>query len=312
MGGVTWTTVGLAAAQSAVLILAAPLVNGVVRATKASFQRRRGPGLLQHYFDLAKLFRKDAIFSRDASWISRAAPCVVFGATAALTALVPSVPRAAPLGFVGDLFALLYLMALARFFQALLGLDAGSAFGGEGSSREMALATVFEAPLALTLIVPALATGTTQLADICAAVERGHGHALLAAQPFLAGALFLLVIAETARVPVDNPDTHLELTMVHEGMLLEASGPYLALLSWASMIKQIVLLTLAVNLFVPWSPSSLAMAGLAWFLKVILLAILLGFAETMTAKMRLFKLLDYSTISMGLAVLGLFFIVVGA
>lgn len=307
MGGVIATVV-----QCAAVIAIAPLVNGIVRAAKASFQRRRGPGLFQHYYDLSKLLRKDAIFSRDASWISRVAPFVVFAAMAALTALVPSIFRVTPFGFAGDLFAVLYLLALARFFQALLGLDAGSAFGGEGSSREMALATIFEAPLALVLIVLALATGSTQIEGMSAAVEEGHGHALLAAQPFLLCAFFLLVIAETGRVPVDNPDTHLELTMIHEGMLLEATGPYLALLSWASMIKQTVLLSLVVSLFLPWTHPHPALAVVVWFLKVALLSILLGFAETMAAKMRLFKLIDYSTMAMGLALLSLFFLVVGA
>lgn len=308
----SWTDIVLAAAQSLAVIAAAPLVNGVARATKASLQRRHGPGLLQHYRDLAKLFRKDAVFSRDASWISRVGPFVVFGATAASTWLVPSMLKTAPLGFAGDLFAVLYLLALARFFLALQGLDAGSAFGGEGSSREMALASIFEPPLALVLIVLALGTGSTQIAGISAIMEQGQGHALSAAQPFLLCAFFMLVVAETGRVPVDNPDTHLELTMVHEGMLLEASGPYLALLSWASMIKQAVLLSLAVDLFFPWAGGPPALVAAGWLVKVVFLAIVLGFAETLTAKMRLFKLLDYSTISMGLAFLGLFFLVVGA
>lgn len=301
--------IGWAAAQAAILILAAPLVNGVVRATKASLQRRRGPGLLQHYRDLIKLFRKGAVFSADASWISRAAPLVVGAVMALLALLVPSVFGLSPIGFAGDLFAVIGLLALARFFLALLGLDAGSAFGGEGSSREMALATIFEPALALAVVVIALGGGTSQIGEASALIESGGGVGLTAAHAFLFCAFFLLAIAETGRVPVDNPDTHLELTMIHEGMLLEASGPYLGLLAWASMIKQLLLLSLIVALFIPWAPVEPGLRALGWAVKVLFLAVALGIAETLTAKMRLFKLMDYASMATGLAALALLFVV---
>lgn len=310
MGGLTGNDIGRAFGQAAILIVAAPLVNGVVRATKASMQRRRGPGLLQHYRDLAKLFRKGAVFSADASWISRVAPVVVFAVMAVLALIVPSVFGAAPLGFMGDVFALIGFLALARFFLALLGLDAGSAFGGEGSSREMALASIFEPALALAVVVTALGCGTSQIGAASAVLESGGGLSLSAAHAFLFCAFFLLAIAETGRVPVDNPDTHLELTMIHEGMLLEASGPYLGLLAWASMIKQFLLLSLIVALFLPWAPDAPGLRALGWLVKVVFLAVALGVAETITAKMRLFKLFDYASLATGLSALALLFVTV--
>ncbi|SDF15239.1 respiratory chain complex I subunit 1 family protein [Sporolituus thermophilus] len=284
-----------------VLMLAAPLVAGVIKTVKARLQNRRGPSLLQPYFDLAKLFGKDSVFSSTVSWVFRGAPFVYFGATAGAAALLPVGDGAVSLA---DLFILVYLFALGRFFLALASLDAGSAFGGMGGSREMYIAVLVEPALLLALLTVVMPAGGTDLAGMAAAA----GRAPLSLPHVLAAlAFFFVVIAETGRIPVDNPDTHLELTMVHEGMVLEYSGRYLGLIHWAAMVKQLIMLTLFVTYFVPWGwgPAGLT-GGALWFAgKVLLAAVLLGVVETSTNKMRLFRLPHFFAISCLLSLLAL-------
>jgi len=277
--------------QFLIIIIFSPLVNGVIKKLKAHMQGRKGPGVLQAYYDLARLFRKDMVVSSVASWIFKATPFIVFTATAAAAMLVPVVSTEPGFGMMGDVIALIYLFALARFFMALAGLDAGTAFGGEGSSREMTVAILVEPMMMLALFTAAISAGTTNIARI-AAVQ----SAVYSPSHLLALAAFIVaIIAETGRVPVDNPDTHLELTMIHEGMILEYSGRYLALMEWAHFMKQMVLFTLAVDIFFPAGMAraggmSIAAASAVYAAKMFGMAVLMAAVESTRAKVRFFQL----------------------
>lgn len=308
MTGKTLTAV----AQSAALILLAPLAAGCVKKVKAVLQNRRGAPVLQPYTDLLKNFRKEQVVSETTSWIFKAAPYVVFGSTAAACFLVPVIIAAAPFEFAGGMIALVYLLALPRFFTALAGLDAGSAFGGMGSSREMMISSASEPALMLALFTTALGTGTTQPAGAAFAIAGQGWAALNPGQALSFVALFLVTLAECGRLPVDNPATHLELTMVHEAMILEYSGRSVALIEWAFMIKLTLFLTLLANLFFPWGIAldtelpRLAGGVIACSLKIGALTLILPFVETSTAKLRLFRVPEFLGAAFVLALLGLF------
>lgn len=286
---------GLTLAQMAVQVALAPLVTGVIQRLKARLQVRQGAAVWQPYRDLAKLMRKGTVQSDTASPIFRAVPILVLAATLAAAALVPAVWTGAASGALGDAVMLLSLLALARFLTAVAALDAGGAFGGMGASREMTVGVLVEPVLMLVVFSVAVAAGTTDLG----ALASGRLEAPLSyrAPDLLAFfAMLVLVIAETGRVPVDNPDTHLELTMLHEGMLLEHSGPGLALMLLATHVKQIVVIALAIAVFVPHgvaldvAPAAL-LVGLAAFAgKVLLFAVFLAVVESAYAKLRLFRL----------------------
>ena len=285
----------------------APLLAGVLRTIKARLVGRRGPGVLQPYADLAKLLRKEAVVSRHASWIFRVTPYVLVSTMLVAALLVPLLLARPILDFAG-LVLLMYLFVLGTFFLALAGLDAGSAFGGMGSSRAVAVAALAEPTVIIAILALALRAETTNLGGI---VERFTRDPLLAATPghLLAfSALFIVMLAETGRLPVDNPATHLELTMIHEAMVLEYSGHYLALVEWASAMKLFLFMALLANLFFPWGmPSSqapLAMAGglLALATKLGVLTAGLAVAETVVAKLRLFRVPELLAGSFALAV----------
>ncbi len=278
--------------QFLIVILFSPLVNGVIKKLKANMQGRVGPGVLQPYYDLLRLFKKDMVVSTVTSWIFRATPYVVFTATAAAAAIVPVLSTASAYGMMGDVIAVIYLFALARFFMALAGLDAGTAFGGEGSSREMTVAILVEPMMMLALFTAAISAGTTNIARIAAAPGAAYSPAhLLALSAFM-----VAIVAETGRVPVDNPDTHLELTMIHEGMVLEYSGRYLALMEWAHYVKQMVLFTLAVDIFFPFgiehagASAGLALSAGIYAAKMLCMAFVMALVESTRAKMRFFQL----------------------
>ena len=212
--------------QFIIIMLFSPLVQGIIKKLKANMQGRVGPGIFQPYYDLARLFQKDMVISRVTSWIFKATPYIVFSSTIAAATIVPIVTTKSGLGAMGDVIALIYIFALGRFFMALAGLDAGTAFGGEGSSREMTVAVLVEPMMMLSLFTAAISAGSTNVARI-AEVQ----YVLYSPSHVLALSAFLVaIVAETGRIPIDNPDTHLELTMIHEGMLLEYSGRYLALM----------------------------------------------------------------------------------
>ncbi|MDE3100390.1 MAG: NADH-quinone oxidoreductase subunit H [Verrucomicrobiota bacterium] len=298
--------------QTALLLLLSPLVTGCIRNWKAKLQNRRGPRVWQPYFDLAKCLRKDRVISEHASWIFSAAPCVLFFSSLLAGLMTPLVTTSPPLSLFGDALAVVGLLALGRFFLALGGLDPASAFGGMGSSREMSIAAVAEPALMLSIFTVAIGAGSTDLGRIVT-VAQGPGWQLLAPAHLMAfAALFVVLLAETGRIPVDNPATHLELTMIHEAMLLEYSGRDLALMEWGASVKQLVLMAILSNIFVPiglatgHSISDLAL-GLAVFVaKILLLSAGVVLVETVNAKLRLFRVPDLLSAAFVLATLALF------
>jgi formate hydrogenlyase subunit 4 len=297
--------------QVLIIILLAPLLTGIIKKIKAFFQTRKGPGIFQPYFDLYKLMQKESVVSEHTSWIFRVTPLIYITSMLVISALIPVVSTKGILAFTGDLILVVYLFALARFFLALAGLDAGSAFGGMASSREMAVASVAEPALMLPLFTMAIAVGTTSLAGIVSGVIAGGEEFLSPAHIMSFMAFFVVVIAETGRIPVDNPDTHLELTMIHEGMLLEYSGKSLALLNLGVSIKQVLIFALLANVFFPWGIavaydlSSIVLGTLALILKVVFIGLVMASIETSFAKMRLFKVPNLLVGSFLLGLLGL-------
>lgn len=278
--------------QFLIIILFAPLINGIIKKLKANMQGRVGPGILQPYYDLIRLFKKEMVVSRVASWVFRVTPYIVFTSTIVAAMIVPVISTMVVFSNMADIIALIYVLAIGRFFMALAGLDAGTAFGGEGSSREMTVAVLVEPMMMLSLFTAAISAGSTNLTRIAAS-----GASLYTPSHILALSAFMIaIIAETGRIPVDNPDTHLELTMIHEGMLLEYSGRYLALMEWAHYMKQMLLFTIAVDIFFPvgiaenTEISGLAISTGIYFLKMLFMAFLMALIESTRAKMRFFQL----------------------
>jgi formate hydrogenlyase subunit 4 len=297
--------------QVALLLLFSPLITGFSKALKARLQMRQGPPILQPYRDLHKLLRKGMVVPETSSWIFPATPHVLFAATLLAGLLIPIVSAQAPLSMLGGVLAVVYLLGLGRFFLALAGLDAGNPFGGLGSSREMTISAIAEPALMLAIFTVALGAGSTNL-SLMAQAAVGQSWRFLAPSQMLAfAALFIVLIAETGRIPVDNPATHLELTMIHEAMILEYSGPYLALIEWSAWIKQLILMTLLINVFFPYgldaSGSLTGMAiGVALFVfKLAVLALAVVLVETSNAKLRLFRVPELLAVAFVLSALAL-------
>jgi formate hydrogenlyase subunit 4 len=304
----------LVVAQTIVLLAVSPFIVGLIRKVKARLQVRRGASVFQPYADLAKLFRKQPVVSTTTSWIFTATPYIVFASTLAAGLLVPVFLSSTPLNFAGNIIALVYLLALGTFFLMLAGLDAGSAFGGMGSSREAIVASLTEPAMILSIFAIALTAGSTNLSTIVHKTALLEGIVIDPTPHLMAlAALFIVAIAETGRVPVDNPATHLELTMIHEAMILEYSGRYLALVEWAAGLKLVVFLTLIANVFAPWGiatslePTALGIGLATYLVKVSALAVLIGVIESMFAKLRLFRVTDLLGVAFILALLGLVF-----
>ncbi len=297
--------------QVMIIVLLAPLVTGIIKKTKACFQTRKGPGIFQPYLDLYKFMQKESVVSRHTSWIFRVTPYIYFGAVLAAAAMIPAVSTSGRLGYAGDAILVIYLFALGRFFLTLAGLDAGSAFGGMASSREMAVSSMAEPAMILSVFVLAANAGTTNLTGIVSGVEKAGLAALTPTHLMSFVAVFIVALAETGRIPVDNPDTHLELTMIHEGMLLEYSGKPLAMVTLGASVKQLLIFTLLANLFFPWGIAAgfglkaLVIAALAYLGKVILIGLVVAVIETSFAKMRLFKVPELLMGSFLLGFLGL-------
>jgi formate hydrogenlyase subunit 4 len=303
--------------QLLVVALGAPLLVGVIRKLKARLQGRRGSSVLQPYWNLRKLLAKESVISENTSWIFRFTPYLLASVMLLSALLVPLLTAHTPLGFMGNIIVLMYLFLLATFFLALAGLDAGSTFGGMGSSREMIIAALAEPTVMIAIFAIALRVGSTSLDEI---VRRGAAESLLLLNPghllaFIA--FFIVALAETGRLPVDNPSTHLELTMIHEAMVLEYSGRHLALIEWASGMKLFLFLALLANLFFPWGVAmnfgmpAVLLAGVALTVKVGLLAFGIAVLETSVAKLRLFRvpeLLSASFMLALLAVVSFFFV----
>lgn len=296
--------------QGAVILLAAPLLKGAIRKMKAALQTRQGPPLLQGYYDLAKLLRKETVRAETASWVYAAGPRMYFAAALAATTLVPVAVASPPLEGAGGILGLIGLLALGRFALAVAALDTGSPFGGMGSSREMTIAALAEPALMLGLFTSALAAGSMDLGVVVRA-ELDPGFVFRPSDIFALSGLFVVLIAETGRIPVDNPATHLELTMIHEAMVLEYAGPDLALVEWASAVKELLYITLLIDLFLPLgiatsiTPASLATAVMAWAGKVFAFAVVITLVETTNAKLRLFRVPELVAVSLGLGFLAL-------
>jgi formate hydrogenlyase subunit 4 len=278
--------------QFLIIILFSPLLNGIIKKLKAYMQGRIGPGIFQPYFDLIRLFRKDMVVSVVASWIFKATPYIVMTSVIAASMIVPVITTKSPFGMIGDIIALIYILALGRFFMALAGLDTGTAFGGEGGSREMTVAILVEPMMMLSIFTAAISTGSTNIAKIAETQNMLYSPShILALSAFV-----VAVIAETGRIPVDNPDTHLELTMIHEGMLLEYSGRYLALMEWAHYIKQMLLFTITADIFFPAGISrstdiyGLVLSTGVYILKMFCFAATMALIESSRAKTRFFQL----------------------
>ncbi|NGZ96988.1 MAG: formate hydrogenlyase [Nitrospira sp. WS110] len=300
--------------QVMVLLGISPFLVGLIRKVKARLQLRRGASVLQPYADLAKLFRKQPVISSTTSWIFTATPYIVFASTLTAGLLVPSITSQTPLDFAGNIIALVYLLAVATFFLMLAGLDAGSAFGGMGSSREAIVASLTEPAMILSIFAIALTAGSTNLSTVVHKTAVLEGIMTDPSPHLMAlAALFIVALAETGRVPIDNPATHLELTMIHEAMVLEYSGRYLALLEWAAGLKLAVFLSLIANVFAPWgiattvAPAAMGVGLLVYIVKVSTLAVLIGIIECMFAKLRLFRVTDLLGVAFILALLGLLF-----
>jgi formate hydrogenlyase subunit 4 len=301
----------LGLAQAALALILAPGVVGLMRWLKARLQNRHGSPWWQPYLEIRKLFGKEVIVSSNASWLFRAAPFVIFASTVALAFLVPMLAVPLPLDAIGDLIVVVYLLLLGTFFLALAGLDPGSAFGGMGASREMTVAALAEPTIALAVFALALSAGSTNLGQIAARTMADPAAALGPGHLLAFGALFIVTLAETGRLPVDNPSTHLELTMIHEAMVLEYSGRYLALIEWAAGLKLLVFFALLGNLFVPWglatslTPAALALAVATLCAKLAALAAAVAVFETRIAKLRLFRVPELLSVSFVLALLAI-------
>ena len=289
----------------------APGLVGLIRWIKARLQSRLGPPPWQPYHELRKLLRKEVVVSHNASWLFRAAPYVVAASTLAIAFLVPLIVVPRRFDIIGDLFVVVYLLLLGTFWLALAGLDPGSAFGGMGASRDVTVAALAEPSTATAIFSLALGAGSTNLGAIVVATLNDPWTVLTPGHLLAFAALFVVALAETGRLPVDNPATHLELTMIHEAMILEYSGKYLALLEWAAGLKLLLFLSLLANLFFPWgiatsfTPAALVWALLTLLLKLLALAVVLAVIETRVAKLRLFRVPELLTASFVLALLAI-------
>jgi formate hydrogenlyase subunit 4 len=295
--------------QMALVLAVAPLLTGLVRKVKARLLRRQGPPVLQPYRDLLRLLRKEVVLAHNASWLFRVTPYMVFAATWVAAALVPTFAMGLYFSWSADLIAITALIGSARFFLALAGMDVGTSFGGIGSSREVMIASLAEPAMIMVTFTVALIAGSSQLSYIAAFMlspEAGLSVSLGLALV----ALIIVAIAENARVPVDNPATHLELTMVHEAMVLEYSGRHLAMIEFAAALKLLLYVSLIGCIFVPWGlagsgagAAAFAVGGGLYLVKLGVGAVLLGLFETAIAKMRVFRVPEFLGAAFMLALL---------
>ncbi|MDG6925998.1 MAG: NADH-quinone oxidoreductase subunit H [Nitrososphaerota archaeon] len=302
----------LGALQVVLIIALAPLLTGIMRKVKARTQKRVGASVTQPYYDLSKLLKKDEVISDQASWVFSSAPWVIFAATVTASLFVPAFVPFSPFSVAGDILVVIGLLALARFFTMLAGLDVASAFGGLGSSREMMISSLAEPALFLTIFVVSLTLGGTNLTSLVGAAAQ-LGTVIAPSMLFGLLAFFVVILAETGRLPFDNPATHLELTMVHEAMLLEYSGRGLAFIEWSQSVKQMIMLSLLVNLFIPVGMPlnsdagialPLALGAVAFVAKIMTLSAIVAYVETRVAKWRLFRLPDLLAMAIASAMVG--------
>lgn len=290
---------GVQLVQLALVLALAPLLTGLVRKLKAHLVGRQGPPVLQPYRELARLLRKDVVLAESASWLFRVAPYLIFATTWVAAALVPTFATSLVFGHAADVIAIVALLGAARFMLALAGLDVGTSFGGIGSSREMMIASLAEPAMLMVVFTLSLLAGSTQLSSIAAALQAPEvGLRVSLAMALVA--LIMVALAENARIPIDNPATHLELTMVHEAMILEYSGRHLALIEAASYLKLLLYVSLIACVFFPWGIASAGQGATVYLAGIGLYVAKLGAAgfalavfETAIAKMRVFRVSDF-------------------
>lgn len=297
-------------AQMMLVLLLAPLLLGYTRKVKARLLRRRGPPLLQPYRDLIRLCRKEVVLAENASWLFRSAPYMIFGATWVAAALVPTFATGLYFSWTADLIAIIALLGTARLFLALVGMDVGTSFGGIGSSREMLFSSIAEPAMIMIVFTVALVAGSTQLSTIADTMLTSDIGLRVSLGLALVG-LIIVALAENARIPVDNPATHLELTMVHEAMVLEYSGRHLAMIELAAALKLLLYISIIACIFVPWGLASNGAGitafgiGLITYLgKLAVGGFLLAFFETSIAKMRVFRVPEFLGTALMLGFLG--------
>jgi formate hydrogenlyase subunit 4 len=301
--------VAVQGAQMLLVLLLAPLLTGFVRKVKARLLRRQGPPLIQPYLDLMRLMRKDVVLAENASWLFRIIPYLIFAATWVAASLVPTFRTGLLFSWSADLIAIIALLGNARFFLALAGLDVGTSFGGIGSSREVMIASLAEPAMLMIVFTLALIAGSTQLSTM-AAFMASPDVGLRVSLGLALVALVMVAIAENGRIPVDNPATHLELTMVHEAMVLEYSGRHLALIELSASLKLVLYVSLVACLFAPWglAPAdaglpALAIGIAAYIGKLAVGGFLLALFETSIAKMRVFRVAEFLGMALMLGLL---------
>lgn len=293
------------------VLLFSPLLQGVIKKTKAVLQNRAGPPLLQPYYDLLKFLKKDAVVSDKASWLTLYTPYLLVTFYLAAALFLPTFLPISPLGAWGDFLIVVYLVGLARFFSALTAYDAGGSFGGMGASREMALSAFGEGAFLFAAFAILFVVGSTRLDYLPLDLITNHWGLADPAYWLTFVAMLIVLILETGRIPVDNPDTHLELTMIHEGMILEFSGRHIGLVHWAAYMKQFLFISLFVHFFLPWGVTEILHLGtlflmiLLFLFKVIFVGMTLAIIETLYAKMRLFKVPRLLLSSMFLSLLAM-------
>ncbi len=302
--------VAVQGAQMALVLLLSPLLTGFVRKVKARLLRRRGASIFQPYRDLLRLLRKEVVLAENASWLFRVTPYITFAAIWVAAALVPTFATGLLFNWTADLIAIVALLGSARFFLALAGMDVGTSFGGLGSSREVMIAALAEPAMLLMVFCVALVAGSSQLSTVATFMTSSEvglrvslGMALIA--------LVMVAIAENARIPVDNPATHLELTMVHEAMILEYSGRHLAMIEFGAFLKLLLYISLIVCVFFPWQVSTVGAGPLSYLIgtaaylaKIAIAGTLLALFETATAKMRVFRVPEFLGAALMLGLLG--------
>lgn len=292
------------------VLFAAPLLSGYIQMLRALLQNRRPARLWQPYRDLWRLFHKESLVFTDASWLFSFTPYLIFAALLLAAGIIPILATGLPLAPAADIIALVGLFALARVFQVLAAMDTGTPFATLGAHREMLIAGLAEPALLAALFTASLLSRSTSLSMIVIHLEQLR-FALHPSMVFAAAAFFMVLLAENARIPVDNPATHLELTMIHEAMLLEYSGRHLALMEWGSMIKLLLYLAIGVALFLPWgiAPASNVVALLITvgilILKFVFAGLLLALVETLLAKLRLFRAPEFMATAFLLGVIGM-------
>jgi formate hydrogenlyase subunit 4 len=298
------------AIQMALVLALSPLLTGFVRKAKARLLRRQGPSVLQPYRDLVRLMRKEVVLADHASWLFRVTPYLIFATTWVAAALVPTFATGLLFSWSADLIAIVALLGSARFFLALAGMDVGTSFGGIGASREVMIAALAEPAMLMIVFSLALIAGSTQLSAV-ATYMASPNVGLRVSLGMAMIALIMVAIAENGRIPVDNPATHLELTMVHEAMVLEYSGRHLAMIEFAASLKLLLYASLIVCVFAPWKlailgagPMAYAVSAAIYLAKLALAGFFLALFETATAKMRVFRVPEFLGAALMLGLLG--------